>query len=237
MFDDIMTAHGPARILIVDDDRDLTAMLKAYLEGEGFTVSVVHSGEEALSEVTADEYDAIILDVMLPGISGSEVLRRIRLSSNVAVIMLTANGDRVSRASGLENGADDYVPKPYFPRELVARLRAVLRRHDSRHYEMGRTRFKVGNLDVDSDRRMVTCNSESLDLTGSEFALTMAFVRAAGAVLSKDDLSQQVLHRPLQPYDRSIDMHVSNLRQKLARSGGPPIETIRGVGYRMPDKQ
>lgn len=234
---DIMTAHGPARILIVDDDRDLTAMLKAYLEGEGFVVSVVHSGEEALSEVTADQYDAIILDVMLPGISGSEVLRRIRLSSNVAVIMLTANGDRISRASGLENGADDYVPKPYFPRELVARLRAVLRRHDGAHYGIGRTQFKIGNMDVDSDRRTVNCNSTLLDLTGSEFALTLAFVRAAGAVMSKDDLSQQVLHRPWQPYDRSIDMHVSNLRQKLALFGGPPIETVRGVGYRMPDKQ
>lgn len=228
-----MTKHGPARILIVDDDRELTGMLQAYLEGEGFSVSVVHSGEEALSEVAAERHDAIILDVMLPGVSGSEVLRRIRLMSTIAVIMLTANGDRIARASGLENGADDYVPKPYFPRELVARLRAVLRRHDSAHYEMGRTQFKIGNLTVDSDRRTVTCGSGSLDLTGSEFAMVLAFARADGSVISKDDLSQQVLHRPWQPYDRSIDMHVSNLRQKLAQSGAPPIETIRGIGYRM----
>lgn len=231
-----MKTPVPARVLIVDDDPELTAMLCAYLEAEGFAVGITHSGEDALSELSATHYDVTILDVMLPGMSGIEVLRKLRQSSAIPVIMLTANGERTAQANGLEIGADDYVAKPYFPRELVARLRAVLRRRDGRRFEFGRTIFEFGPLKIDTETREATADGLFLELTGSEYALLFAFVRAAGAVVTKDELSEQALHRTRQPYDRSIDMHVSNLRQKLSNNPVLAIETVRGVGYRMTAK-
>lgn len=228
-----MKNPAAARVLIVDDDPDLTAMLCAYLEGEGFAVGITHSGEDALAELSSCHYDATILDVMLPGMSGIEVLRRLRQTSGIPVIMLTANGERTAQANGLEIGADDYVAKPYFPRELVARLRAVLRRQEGRRFEFGRTIFEFGPIRIDTETREATADAKLLDLTASEYALLLVFVRACGVVVTKDELSEQALHRTRQPYDRSIDMHVSNLRQKLGGIASLGIETVRGVGYRM----
>jgi two-component system, OmpR family, response regulator len=227
----------PARILLADDDVELSAMLREYLASEGFAVDAVHDGEQAVSAALGGSYDAVILDVMMPRLSGTEALRRIRQLSDVPVIMLTAKGDDVDRVVGLELGADDYVPKPYYPRELVARVRAVLRRQGARRDPV-RSQFIVGSLELDRDTRQASCGGHVLDLTSSEFLLLLALMQAGAAVVSKDELSQQVLRRPRQTYDRSIDVHVSNLRQKLAGCGaGATIETVRGVGYRLIEQQ
>lgn len=208
-------------------------MLSEYLAAAGFGCDAVHDGEQAISAAASGNYDAVILDVMMPRLSGTEALRRIRQVSEVPVIMLTAMGDDVDRVVGLELGADDYVPKPYYPRELVARLRAVLRRQSSVRDPV-RSRFETGNLILDRDTRRASCAGRSLELTSSEFALLLSFMQAGPAVVSKDQLSQQVLRRARQPYDRSIDVHVSNLRHKLAACGaGVAIETMRGIGYRL----
>jgi two-component system, OmpR family, response regulator len=221
---------------LADDDVELTAMLREYLTSEGFVIEAVHDGEQAVSAATSGIYDAIILDVMMPSLSGTEALRQIRQVSDVPIIMLTAKGDDIDRVVGLELGADDYVPKPYYPRELVARLRAVLRRQGTRR-ETLRSRFATGGLKLDRETRQVSCADRPLELTASEFSLLLALMAAAGAVVSKDELSQQVLRRAREAYDRSIDVHVSNLRQKLARCGaGATIETVRGVGYRLTEQ-
>jgi two-component system OmpR family response regulator len=228
-----MPDSSPPRILLADDDVELTEMLREYLTSAGYVSNAVHDGEQAVSAATSGSYDAVILDVMLPRLSGTEALRRIRQVSDVPVIMLTAKGGDVDRVVGLELGADDYVPKPYYPRELVARLRAVLRRQSAGR-NPARTQFRIANLQVDRDTREARCGNRLLELTSSEFTLLVALLQADAAVISKDDLSQQVLRRPRQAYDRSIDVHVSNVRQKLAAGGARvAIETVRGVGYRL----
>lgn len=231
----MLGAMGPGggHILIIDDDVEVTAMLGEYLRGEGFAVQAVYSAEDGVPAAVSGAYDAVILDVMLPRILGTEALRLIRQKSDVPVIMLTAKGDNVDRVVGLELGADDYVAKPYFPRELVARLRAVLRRRGARAPNAARI-LSLGDLQVDVDACKAACGERELELTASEFKLLAALLRASARVVSKNELSQQVLGRPLGPYDRSIDVHVSNLRQKLARSAGAVVlETVRGVGYRI----
>lgn len=229
----LMANSSPARILLADDDVELTEMLGEYLSSAGYVCAAVHDGEQAVSAATSGSYDAVILDVMMPRLSGTEALRRIRQVSDVPVIMLTAKGDDVDRVVGLELGADDYVPKPYYPRELVARLRAVLRRQNAGRGP-GRTKFHIANLKVDGDTREARCGQRLLELTSSEFTLLLALLQADAAVVTKDDLSQQVLRRPRVAYDRSIDVHISNARQKLAAGGAKvAIETVRGVGYRL----
>jgi DNA-binding response OmpR family regulator len=225
-----MTAN--ASILLVDDDRELTAMLAEYLAREAFEIEVVHDGAAALGRLEAPGVDLVVLDVMLPGQSGLDVLRRLRgHHAAPPVIMLTARGDDVDRIVGLELGADDYLAKPFNPRELVARMRAVLRRAADR--DRPAEILSIGPLILDSSRHRVTARGQLISLTGAEFRVLQALLRAAGRVLSREQLTEQALGRPLELYDRSIDTHVSNLRRKLALvpPGEPEIRGIRGAGY------
>ncbi|MBC7358638.1 MAG: response regulator transcription factor [Desulfacinum sp.] len=229
------------RLLVIDDDVELCELLSQYLEPHGFRVSSVHDGEAGLRAVAEEAFDLVVLDVMLPGLDGLEVLRRLRTLSSIPVVMLTARGDDVDRIVGLELGADDYLPKPFNPRELLARLRAVLRR--ARHPELapppleaGSARpegVRVGDVELHTGTRTATCGGRPLRLTTVEFNLLEAMLRAAGRVLSREELSLLVLGRKLQPYDRSLDVHVSNLRKKLGDGpqGAERIKTVRGVGY------
>lgn len=221
-------------MLVVDDDTDLTLMLGQYLAAEGFRVDAVHDGEAGASHALSGDYDAVILDIMMPRLSGIEALRRIRSSSAIPVIMLTAKGDDIDRVIGLELGADDYVPKPCFPRELVARLRAVLRRQPTSSAPSIATRYDLGSLHLDVQARRVLAGSERIELTASEFNLLAALLQAGECVMTKDELSLKVLGRRRASYDRSVDVHVSNLRLKLADTAPDiQIETVRGVGYRI----
>ncbi|HEX7116907.1 MAG TPA: response regulator transcription factor [Steroidobacter sp.] len=222
-------------LLIVDDDRELGQMLGEYLSGEGFQVSIVRDGAEALEhlENPSHPYDLVILDVMLPSLSGFEVLRRLRHSLTIPVIMLTAHGSDVDRIVGLELGADDYLPKPFNPRELVARVRAVLRRFSPRDADAAAQPVSVGCLRLDPTAFEVTISGRPVRLTGTELRLLEVLMRSVGQVQSRESLTERVLGRRLTPYDRSIDTHVSNLRRKLGlgENGLPEIRSIRGAGY------
>lgn len=225
------------RILLVDDDAELSAMLGEYLAAEGFETDSVLNGESGVESALSGEYAAVVLDVMLPRLSGVEALRRIREKSRIPIIMLTAKGDNIDRVVGLEMGADDYMPKPCYPRELVARLRAVLRRTGdagARPSASGEW-LSVGQLKISPGLRQVTYADLSVELTVSEFNLLEALIRAGDRVVSKDELSTRALGRPREAYDRSVDVHVSNLRQKLENVAGNAVEilTARGVGYRL----
>ncbi len=224
------------RVLLVDDDLELCSMQGEYLSNEGFAVQMYHDGESGLEEALSGDYDLILLDVMMPKLNGIEVLRRLRIHSNVPVLMLTAKGDDIDRIIGLELGADDYVSKPCTPRELVARVRAILRRADPEKQDSGQLQpLKVGALAVSAASRSATWHDELLDLTSTEFNLLEMLCRRAGRTISKEDLSLHTLGRPLARYDRSIDVHVSNLRQKLGvlKDGRSPIQTVRGIGYQL----
>ena len=222
------------RILLVDDDAELGSMLAEYMDREGFETSLAYNGEDGVKAALSGEHDVVVLDVMLPRLNGIEVLRQIRRTSAIPVIMLTAKGDHVDRIVGLEMGADDYMPKPCYPRELVARLRAVLRRSEGGGHAHGQA-LNLGGLRLAPDQRRVTWREKDLDLTATEFNLLEALMQEPGRVLTKDELSQRALGRPREPYDRSVDVHVSNLRQKLAAAAreAVEIETVRGVGYRL----
>jgi two-component system OmpR family response regulator len=228
-----------SRLLLVDDDVELCGMLADYLVPEGFEVEAVHDGEEGVKRAVNGGFDVVVLDVMLPRLSGTEVLRRIRRDSQVPVLMLTAKGDDVDRIVGLELGADDYLPKPCNPRELVARLRAILRRaggkEGARSTAAREAQIQVGAVVVRPAERVAECSGEPLDLTSTEFNLLEVLIRNAGRVVSKGELSERALGRPLTRYDRSVDMHVSNLRKKLSplADGRSPIQTVRGVGYQF----
>ncbi len=224
------------RLLLVDDDLELCSMQGEYLCNEGFAVQMCHDGESGLEEALSGDYDMILLDVMMPKLTGIDVLRRLRVHSNVPVLMLTAKGDDIDRIIGLELGADDYVSKPCTPRELVARVRAILRRADPEKQDSGQLQpLKVGSLTISAASRSATWNDELLDLTSTEFNLLEMLCRRAGRTISKEDLSMHTLGRPLARYDRSIDVHVSNLRQKIGmlRDGRSPIQTVRGIGYQL----
>ncbi len=224
------------RVLLVDDDLELCSMQGEYLSNEGFAVQMYHDGESGLEEALSGDYDLILLDVMMPKLNGIEVLRRLRIHSNVPVLMLTAKGDDIDRIIGLELGADDYVSKPCTPRELVARVRAILRRADPDKQDSGQLQpLKVGSLAISAASRSAAWHDELLDLTSTEFNLLEMLCRRAGRTISKEDLSLHTLGRPLARYDRSIDVHVSNLRQKLGtlKDGRSPIQTVRGIGYQL----
>jgi two-component system response regulator CpxR len=231
-------AGDPPRkqLLVIDDDTELCALLAEFLEREGFGTELVHDGVRGLEAALEGHHQAIILDVMLPGLPGFEVLRRIRERMRTPVLMLTARGDQVDRVVGLEMGADDYVPKPFDPRELAARVRAVLRRTESpAQPDAGAERIVVGAIVVDPGAREAWCGTRGLTLTPVEFDLLLALARSAGRVSSRDELSRTVLGRAYDPSDRSVDTHVSNLRRKLGTdSGGAPlIRTVRGAGYML----
>jgi len=220
--------------LIIDDDAELCELVAEYLEGEGIEVEAVFDGVSGVERCAGGEHDLVILDVMLPGLGGFEVLRRIRESSQVPVIMLTARGEDVDRIVGLEMGADDYLPKPFNPRELVARIRAILRRAEGQGRDDGTLPILVvGDLEMDLGARLVRREENPVELTGAEFAILETLVRSAGSVVTRDELSREALGRRASAFDRSLDVHLSNLRRKLGplATGGDRIKTIRGVGY------
>lgn len=221
------------RLLLADDDAELCEMLTEYLAGEGFSVEIVHDGTSALEKALADRYDLIVLDVMMPGMSGLDVLREIRRHSLRPVLMLTARGGDVESIVGLELGADDYLPKPCNPRVLVARIRAVLRRASSEAQSGEAQDLHVGDLELQRGSRRVLRDGEAVELTSTEFSVLAVLLRAAGEVVGKETLSERALGRELTRYDRSLDMHISNLRRKLGPlpGGEERIHTVRGIGY------
>jgi DNA-binding response OmpR family regulator len=228
-----------SRLLVIDDDIELCELLSDYLKPEGFEITSIHDGKQGLQKVLsgAGEYDLIVLDVMLPGMNGFEVLQRIRSQLDTPVLMLTARDEEVDRIVGLEMGADDYLPKPFNPRELVARARAILRRTKDRP-DKGITPFTpekivLGDIELDMGARAVRREGKRLELTSVEFNILEILLRAAGHVVTREQLAESVLGRPLTAYDRSVDVHLSSLRKKLGHRYGETerIKTIRGVGY------
>lgn len=223
-------------ILLIDDDTELCAILKGYLARYGFDVTAENSGEAGLQRALSGEFAMVLLDVMLPGIDGFEVLRRVRVSSPISVLLLTARGEDVDRIVGLEMGADDYLPKPFNPRELLARIRAILRRSAAHAPEPPAIqRMASCGLELDTGARRVTCAAVELDLTDVEFDLLRALMDAPGRILTREYLSEIVLDRKFTPFDRSLDTHVCHLRRKLdeAAQQGGRIRTIRSVGYQL----
>ncbi len=222
------------RVLIVDDDVELCELVGEYLTPEGFEVEAVHNGERGLERALSGEHVLVVLDVMLPGMTGLEVLRRLRAQSRIPVIILTARGDDVDRIVGLEIGADDYLAKPFNPRELVARIRAILRRaQPGQGPGAPAPKVTVNDIELDPSARTVRRRGEPVELTSVEFTLLDMLLRSAGQVVTREQIARDVLGRRFMPYDRSIDMHVSKLRRKLgdAPDGEERIKTIRGVGY------
>lgn len=218
------------RLLIVDDDIQLCALLAERLQADGFTLHAVHDGKAGLEQAASGEYALVILDVMLPRMGGLDVLKELRSRSSVPVLMLTARGDDVDRIIGLEIGADDYLPKPFNPRELVARIKAILRRLDEQ--KTGSRRFTAGDVTVDATVQEAWLDGNALHLTTIEFALFEVLVRNAGRPLTRDYLTNAALGRKLGAFDRTIDVHISNLRKKLdEHQGSERIKTVRGSGY------
>ena len=225
------------RILVIDDDRELCELLREYLQPEGFAAETVNDSDTGLERALSGEHALVVLDVMLPDINGFDVLRRIRAASSIPILMLTARGDEVDRIVGLEMGADDYLPKPFNPRELVARLRAICRRTMEPAIQgPGRivdSMLSVGDLVLEPRTRSVRREGREVGLTSAEFSLLYELARRAGQVISREDLSEWVLGRKLSLFDRSIDVHVSSLRRKLGPeiNGLERIKAIRNVGY------
>jgi two-component system response regulator CpxR len=218
------------RILVIDDDVELCSLVSEYLRPEGFQVECVHDGKAGLTRALAGDHLLAVLDVMLPGINGFDVLRKIRDSSRLPVLLLTARGEDVDRIVGLEIGADDYLPKPFNPRELVARIRAILRRTQGKDDSVVPDVIKVGDVELDPATRTVLHRGKPVELTSVEFSLLHVLLREAGRVVTRDALVDEVLGRKFSPFDRSIDMHVSKVRKKLG-DDEDHIKTIRGAGY------
>jgi two-component system response regulator CpxR len=224
------------RLLLADDDIELCDLLRDYLQREGFTVHLAHDGQAAIQAVSRCNPELLILDVMLPQKSGFDVLRELRRQTDLPVLMLTARGDRVDRIVGLEMGADDYIPKPCDPRELVARIRSVLRRVREPLNDKTPAAseiVQIGDLTLNTSTLDLFKDDERIDVTATEFSILYQLLTHAGRPVSKDELTQKCLGRRLTPYDRSIDVHISNLRKKLGRStdGRDRIKSIRGGGY------
>jgi two-component system response regulator CpxR len=220
-------------VLLIDDDNELSKLLEEYLQSEQFELESAHDGPSGLEKVLGNHYAAVILDVMLPGMSGLDVLKQLRQKSSVPVLMLTARGSELDRILGLELGADDYLPKPFNPRELVARLRAILRRASGGGAAAASQPIHLADVELHPESRSVTCGGKLVSLTGAEFDLLYTFLRSPGKIISREDLTQAALGRPMSPMDRSIDVHVSNLRRKLGPYDGDQerIKAIRGSGY------
>lgn len=236
---DAMARSERPAILIIDDDFEMTEMLGEYLEPEGFAIEVCHDGDSGLKQALQPHWRLVVLDVMLPRLSGFEVLRRLRTSSQVPVIMLTARGDSIDRVVGLESGADDYLPKPFDPQEFVARVKAILRRTSP-----GALRgpenddlLALDDIVLDSRARTVRRGGVRVELTSAEFSLLRTLLRSAGQVISREELFREVLDREFTVFDRSIDNHVSSLRRKLGPrpDGRDRIRAVRNAGYIYPD--
>lgn len=234
------------RVLLIDDDIELCELVRELLSADGFAVECAHDGESGVHRGLHEQFAILLLDVMLPKMNGLEVLRRLRQSTSTPVLMLTARGDDVDRILGLELGADDYLPKPFHPRELTARIRAILRRtqpaagagkHERPERPERPERLVSGDIELDNATRAVRRGGVWLDLTSVEFDLLERLLRAAGRIVTREELVKDVLGREFSPFDRSIDMHLSNLRKKLGHeihtADGPieRIKSVRGVGY------
>ena len=226
-----------SKILVIDDDRELCKLLAEYLKPEGFEVEEAYNGDSGIDMLLGKKFYLVILDIMLPGgQNGFDILKRLRNLTVIPVIMLTARGDEVDRIVGLEMGADDYIPKPFNPRELLARIHAVLRRSTRSGYGgtgKEESKLTVGDIELDYKSRSVYKSSKPVRLTGVELDFLEILLRNCGEVVSREDLSNKILERPLLPYDRSVDVHVSNIRKKLgaANDGSERIRSIRGTGY------
>jgi two-component system response regulator CpxR len=219
------------RVLLIDDDAELCGLVTRFMAGEGFAVDAATNGRHGVTRALSGDYKLILLDVMMPDMNGFDVLRRIRGESRIPVLMLTAKGDTLDRVLGLEMGADDYLPKPFEPPELAARVRAILRRASVQ--PAGHAPIVVDDVELDTDTRTVRKKGIVIDLTTVEFDLLAALLRAAGSTVSREDLARDVLGREFSPFDRSIDTHVCNLRKKigLLEDGTERIKGVRGAGY------
>lgn len=225
-----------AKVLLIDDDVELTSLLSEYLGEEGFEATAEHDGRRGVEAALTHQYDIAVIDIMMPRMNGIEVLQRIRKSSEMPIVMLTARGDNVDRVTGLNLGADDYMAKPCMPDELVARLRAVLRRSQrAGGSEAGAPQIRTGALTLLPGTRMSEWQGRPLDLTGIEFSILEVLARSAGQLVSKSDMSRRAFNRPLSPYDRRIDVHISSIRQKmgLRADGQSWIRSVRGQGYQL----
>jgi len=224
------------QILIIDDDEALAAMLGEYLAAAGFAVRHAPDAAAGLARLAAERFDALVLDVMLPDLDGFEVLRRLRAAHDLPVVMLTARGEDTDRIVGLELGADDYLPKPFNPRELLARLRAVLRR---RQAPAAADVLRFGRLEIDRDQREARLDGEPCALTGHQFDILLALAESAGRVLSREAIMDRAGARSLEAFDRSIDVHVSRIRAAIEDDPRHPrrIVTVRGSGYLFPRRQ
>lgn len=235
-----------SKILLVDDDVELTNLLAELLSLEGFDIHVVHNGQEALTELELQTYDIILLDIMMPVLNGIETLKQLRQKLTTPVLMLSARDDDIDRVLGLELGADDYLPKPFNDRELVARIKAILRRTagnrplatdvitpSSQTAEENSKQLSFGGVELHPGRQQAIFEGKDLELTGTEFALLQMLMRNPGQILSRELLSLEILGKRLTPYDRAIDMHISNLRKKLPERNDnlPWFKTLRGRGY------
>jgi two-component system response regulator CpxR len=221
------------RILVIDDDAELCKLVARFLGAEGFRVETVRTSAQGVERARSGEHELIVLDVMLPGMDGFEILRRIRADLRTPVLMLTARGDDLDRILGLEIGADDYLPKPFNPRELTARIRAILRRANQAVPVQNSTPIIVGNLELNPGSRMARIGREVLNLTTIEFDLLEKFLKSVGRVVGREELVKEVLGREFSPFDRSIDTHVCNLRKKVGQydDGSDRIKGVRGIGY------
>jgi two-component system response regulator CpxR len=222
-----------ADIIIIDDDQELGTMLSEFLAPDHFRVTASTTGEAGLDCLKEKDFDLVILDIMLPGMNGIDVLKEIRKTSDIPVIMLTARGDDVDRILGLEFGADDYIAKPFNPRELLARIKAILRRtgQGPGHGKV----LQAGGVEIDLRSRQVSANGQTVRVTGTEFELLRCLMTSPGQVVKRETLCSEALGRKLLPYDRSIDTHISNLRRKFENAGvdNPAIQNQRGIGYRL----
>ena len=221
------------KILVIDDDVELCELVAEYLEPDGYQVEAINDGNAGVNRALSGEHALVVLDYMLPGLNGFEVLRQVRSTSLVPIVMLTARGDDMNRIVGLQLGADDYLPKPFNPLELVARINAVLRRAQPQGDKSKPEVILNGDLEMDNRTRTVRRNSQAIELTVVEYSLLERFLLAPGRVITREELVKDVLHRELSPFDRSIDTHVSNLRKKIGHevNGVERIKTIRGIGY------
>ncbi|MEZ8129188.1 response regulator [Enterovibrio norvegicus] len=225
-----------ANILLIDDDTELTSLLKDLLELEGYSVNIADNGQQGLEKIAVDT-DLVLLDVMMPVLNGMETLRRLRDQWETPVLMLTAKGEEIDRVMGLELGADDYLPKPFSDRELLARMRAILRRtgkgNDEKRTDDAQEKLEYQDIEIFPGKMEVYCQQQLIDLTGTETALLTYLVRQPGTIVAKADISLNVLGKRLAPFDRAIDMHISNIRKKLPEraDGKPRIKTLRGRGY------
>ena len=216
-------------VLVIDDDHDLVDLLREFLATEGFTVDAAYDYASGLAVALDGKHELVVLDVMLPGGSGLDLLKTLRASSKVPLVLLSAVGETVDRIIGLQSGADDYLAKPFEPRELAARIHAILRR--TRDVPINGNELKVGDVALSVSRRVVSRAEVPLELTAVEFNVLECLLRHAGSVVTRETIAERALGRPLAPFDRSVDVHVHNLRKKISTPPEERIKTIRGVGY------